>query len=108
MRHIHFFEYNVPAENHRTGKTDFYLDVVVEWGGSFYSSGKPIVYTKFVDLQNNLLMSVNDWMKVILDCDKIGEQHFAEIAKQERINQARAILQIEENPIILRGVIAEA
>src|SRR6478736_6795782 len=105
MKHVHLFSYNVPKNNQYRGKTDVYIHVIAEWNGdAFYSDGRPMIYCNPVNMSFYEAMMVKNWSIAKDDIYKIAEQHFAELARMERINQARAILAVEgpENPITER------
>jgi hypothetical protein len=109
MNYVHFFQWNIPKDNHLFGATDEYINVIAKWDGtSFYSENRPIVFRNPVNMRFSDAMQVKDWRKAIAQIDNIAEEHFAEIAKQERLNQARAILAVEDHPILSRLQIAEA
>jgi hypothetical protein len=91
MQHIHFFQYNLPAENHFNSKTDHYVSVIAHWHNAFYDDAetRPIVSVKPMPESIDFLV-VKDWRIVLRDAEKIAEAHFAEVAKQEKLNQANA------------------
>ncbi len=103
MNYVHLFQWNIPADNQTSGRTDRYINVIAEWNSdSFFSDGKPMCYTNPVNLTWFEVGLVKDWGTAIWQIKKIAENHFAELARMERINQARAILAVEENPILNR------
>ncbi len=103
MNYVHFFQWNIPADNQTSERTDRFIDVIVKWHDTdYYTDGRPMVYPAPVNLSFSDCMQVKDWHKAYRDISKIAESHFADLAKQERINQARAILAVEENPILNR------
>ncbi len=103
MQHIHFFQYNIPAENEPYGRTNKFINVLAEWNSdAFYSDGKPMCYVNPVNMTFYDAMLIKDWTLAYSDIKKLAENHFADLAKQERINQARAILAVEENPVLNR------
>ncbi len=110
MNYIHMFQWNIPADNQWIGQTDRYLNVIASWNGeSYYHDGSPMV---FIDLINPTLytcLQVKNWDIAERQIKKLATSHFADIAKQERINQARAILatypeipEIVSNPVLTR------
>lgn len=101
MRHTYFFEYNLPAENHKHDKADHFINVVVNWHGGTYTGGEPIVFPKLLT-ETIDLMVVKDWSPVLDDIETISRKHFAGMAKQQRIDEARKVLAFDENPIIER------
>lgn len=106
MLHTHLFSYNVPAENHYVGKPDFFIHVIAEWDGtSFYGEGRPMVHINPINLSFYEAVCVKDWAKAKNDIEKLAENHFAEIAKMERISRARAVLAVEENPVMQRLIV---
>jgi hypothetical protein len=109
-RYTHFFQFNIPADNHLNGYTDRYINVVAYWDGeTFYTHDKsPMVFFDGINLTFADCIQVKDWHKAYKQIETIAKDHFADLAKQERINQARAILAVEENPILSRLQIAEA
>lgn len=97
MKHIFFFQYNIPAENELTGDTDKYVNVITEWNSNqFYSDGRPMVSVSPVNFTFYDCMIVKDWHKAHSDITRLAEMHFAELARKERINQAKAVLINEE------------
>lgn len=108
MNYVHMFSYNVPAENQYTGRTDFYIHVIATWNGeSRYRDDSPMVSVQPVNLSFYECISIKNWSKAHTDIETLASNHFADIAKQERINQARAILAVEENPVLNRYEAAE-
>lgn len=99
MKHIYFFQYNVPAENHINNKTDFYVSICAEWSGDYWGDKAPLVYTHPILLTKVELRTVRNWNLLLNDIELIGEKHFADIARQERINRAKAVLINEEMPV---------
>jgi hypothetical protein len=107
--YTHFFQYNIPAENHAQGKTDDYINVIATWHtNNTFSDGTPMVATSPVNLSFYDCIKVKNWNAVTRDIDKIAESHFVHIAKEHRLAEARAVLLVEQNPIIARFQIAEA
>ena len=104
MNYVHFFQWNIPADNHLCGYTDRYINVIATWDGkSFYQHNKaPIIHVNGVNINFSDCIQVLDWHKAHSEIEKLAEEHFAEIARQEKINQARAILAVTENPITER------
>lgn len=103
MKHVHFFQYNIPADNHLNGNPDVYVNILAEWDSeSLHTDGRPIVHVSPVNFSFYELIIVKNWLKAKIDIEKLAEDHFAELAKAERINQARAIAYVEENPILDR------
>lgn len=99
MNYVHFFQWNIPADNQLTGKTDKYIPVIAEWDGiSFYQEGRPMVFVSPVNMTFYEAISVLDWCKAKSDIQKLAENHFAEIARKEKIAQARATLLSEGEP----------
>lgn len=107
MKHVHFFQWNIPADNQLNGETDRFINVVAEFNGGFYSDGTPMCYVNPVNMTFYEAMQVKNWMLAQSQIKRLAESHFAELARQERINQARAVLQVEENPILSRLEINE-
>ncbi len=106
MQYTHMFSYNIPAENQLCGYTDRYIHILCEWDGvTFYSNDRPMIRVSPVNLSFAECISVKNWLKAHNDIEKIAESHFAEIARQEKINQARAVLATEENPVLERLMI---
>jgi hypothetical protein len=110
MNYLHMFQWNIPKDNHLNGHTDRYINILSTWdGATFYGNdNSPLIHVEPVNLSFYECIQIKDWFKAYKQIEKIAEEHFAEIAKQERINQARAILMVEENPILSRLQIAEA
>jgi len=106
MQHVHFFQYNIPADNQFTGRTDRYINVMAEWDSNHvYEDGRPMVFCFPINFTFSDCMQVKDWCLARFDIDKLAEQHFTELARIEKINQARAILAVEENPITERLIV---
>jgi hypothetical protein len=102
MRKTFFFQYTVKPE-HRITTNKLTLDVLIEWTGAFYTSGRgPIVYVLFPTLKTDDLTAVTDWHAVVKECERIGEDHFRERAKEEKLAEARAVLNEYENPVLER------
>lgn len=103
MRKTFFFQYDVKPEHRREHTGPRTIDVLIEFTGATYErDGRPIVFTSFPFLKNSDLIVVTNWMQIIVECDKIGEAHFAEEAREEKLRQARAILNEYENPVLER------
>lgn len=107
MKYVHMFSWNIPAENQFSERTDRYLNVIAEWNGdAFYDDGRPMVYVNLVNPTINDCIQVKDWYEAKCQIEQIARSHFADIARQERINKARAELiasgELEPNPILLR------
>jgi hypothetical protein len=103
MVHKYFFQWNIPADNQFCGRTDDYVTVIAEWRGDFYNDGiTPYVSLTPVTHHFADLISVIDWYKAKCDIETIAQSHFADIAKQERIKQAQAVLSVYDNPILNR------
>jgi len=103
MKHVNFFRYNIPADNHQGGLTDKYINCIAEWTSDyFFSDGRPMCYVNPVNMTFYEAVAVINWHIAYEDIKRIAENHFAELARMERINQARAILALEENPIFNR------
>jgi hypothetical protein len=102
MLYTHLFQWNVPKDNQFCGYTGCYINVVAEWNSeSIYNDGSPIVSAYPVVKSNYDLICVKDWYLAIRQMEKIAQSHFAEIARQEKINQARAVLIAEEESVIV-------
>lgn len=108
MTHVHFFQWNIPADNHYTGKTDGYINIIAEWDGktTYGYSECPLIIITPINLSFYDCISVKNWALAHSQIEKIAEKHFAEIAKAERIAQARAELiaagEPTGNPVIDR------
>src|SRR5436190_23562869 len=103
MKHVNFFRYNIPADNHQGGLTDKYINCIAEWTSDyFFSDGRPMCYVNPVNMTFYEAVAVINWHIAYEDIKRIAENHFAELARMERINQARSILALEENPIFDR------
>lgn len=92
MDYVHMFQWNIPADNQFCGKTDRYINIISEWSGQCYNDGTPMVSITPVVHHFADLIAVLDWYKAKCDIEKIAQNHFADIAKAERINKARATL----------------
>ncbi len=103
MNYVHMFQWNIPAENQWSGQTDRYLNIIASWNGtSYYNDGEPMVFIDLVNANIYTCLQVKCWPTAEIQIKKVAIAHFADIAKQERINQARAILAVEENPVLAR------
>jgi hypothetical protein len=100
MRYVHFFQYNLPAENHFNNKTDYFIDVIADFHGSFFNDGRPMV-NAFPQVSTIDLYVVNDWRKVLKDIGEIAEAHFAKIAREQKVNEARAVLLEAQEDVIV-------
>lgn len=93
MKYVHMFQWNIPVDNHFTGATDGYINIIAEWNGtSFYCKDKPMIHVSPVNLSFHECIIVKDWALAHRQIEKLAENHFAEIAKAERLAQARAEL----------------
>jgi len=93
MQYVNLFRYNIPADNHYLGQTDRYINVIAQWNsGAFFNDGRPMCYCNPINMDFHDAISVKDWSIAYADIKRIAEQHFAELAWMERINQARAEL----------------
>ena len=100
MTHTLFFQFNVPANNHFVGATDKYIDVIAKWNDKdFYYDGRPIVSISPVNICFADCMAVKDWYLAYRDIEVIAAERFADIAKQKRIEDARALVALAENPV---------
>jgi len=104
----HFFQYELPAENHREGKTGHVIDIIATWDG-FMISNKPYPFIRYNLITKNDLFAVKDWYKVDMACEEIAKEHFIPLVKQQKIKdaqeqlkQAREALNEFENPILER------
>lgn len=105
-KHVHFFQLNIDAENTQDEKTtSHFLNVFAKWHGSTYSDGKPIVHIKLLTEDSDYFI-IKNFGKAYLAAEKLAQTHFADLARQERINKARAELiaagEMVENPILIR------
>jgi hypothetical protein len=98
MTYKHFFQWNIPADNQFSGQTDRYIDVVVTWYGGYYTDGRPMVYADGINFSFSDAFQVKDWYTAKRQIEQLAEAHFNEIAKAERIAQARATLVSEGEP----------
>ena len=106
MNQVHFFRLNIEADNTQDGKTtSHFLNVLATWRGSTYSDNKPIVTVQLLTESLDYFV-IKNFGKAYLAAEKIAQVHFAELARQERINKARAELiaagEIIENPVLAR------
>lgn len=107
MKHVHLFQWNIPAGNHYTGETNGYINVIAEWNGDgFWSNGKPMIYVNPINLTFYECIQVIDWALAKSQIESIAQNHFAELASKERISKARAELiaagELIDNPILDR------
>ncbi len=99
MKYTHFFQWNIPADNQFTGRTDRYINVIAEWNGdAFFTDGTPMCYVNPVNLCFFDCIQVKNWYLAYDQIKKIAKNHFAEIAKQTKIAEARATL-LNENEL---------
>lgn len=99
INYVHMFQYNIPVDNEFTGRTDSYINVIAEWNGKdTYYDGRPMVSVTPVTHHFADIIIVKDWYWAKCDIERIAESHFAEIARQEKIAQARATLISEGEP----------
>jgi len=99
MKHVHFFQFNIPAPNHFIGLPDRYINVIAEWDGeSFYKDGRPFVHTAPVNISFSELMQVKDWYTACAEIDECAEKHFAQIDRAQKLAEARAVLMQENEP----------
>lgn len=107
MTHTHMFQWNIPADNQFSERTDRYLNIIATWNTEhYYSDGKPLVFIALVNPTINDCIMVKDWYLAQSQIKEVATNHFANLARQERINKARAELiaagEIVENPILIR------
>lgn len=113
MTYVHMFQWNIPADNHFVGETNGYINIIAEWDGrtTYGRNNTPLVIIKPVNATFYDLVAVKDWSIARTQIERIAEDHFASIAKAERIAQARATLISEGeatgNPILDRYTEAE-
>lgn len=103
MQYINMFSWNIPASNHYADRTDAYLNIIATWDGkASYNDGTPMVYVDLVNPTLYTCITVKDWFAAERQIKAVAQKHFAEIARQERLNQARAVLALSENPVLER------
>jgi len=98
MKHIHFFQWNIPKENHYIGAKDRYINIIAEWNETFYRDGRPFIHIAPVNISFSELMQVKDWYIAQAQIEECAEKHFAEMAREQKIAEARAILMQENEP----------
>lgn len=98
MTYKHFFQWNIPADNHYLGRTDWYIDVIATWNGDVYDDNKPYVLLAPCNIAFVDLRQVKNWDLATRQIEAIAQNHFAEIAKAERLAKARATLIAEGEP----------
>lgn len=92
------FRYNLPADNHLTGRPDLYIECYAEWNkGSFHESGKPIIIFEgpvIEKLSKHILFCVIDWRKVFAHIETIAQDYFLDnyVVDQPQMN----VVQIAE------------
>lgn len=97
--HKIFFQYNIPADNESVGRTNSFIDVVVTWNGKdYFHDGRPMIHVEGCNFSFYDALKVNDWFKAHSDIEKIANEKFAEIARQEKINKAKETLVKEGEP----------
>ena len=93
----HLFQYNLPADNNQHGDTDHYINIIASWHERYWSDGRPMTYiTPLID--NSDLRTVKYWPEILDDCEGIAEKHFAEVARAQKIAEARVTLMQENEP----------
>lgn len=93
MNYTYFFQYNIPADNQLNGQTDRHINILAEWDdNSFYQDGSPMVNITPVNFTFLDCMLVKDWIAAYNDIKRLAQNHFAELAKQKRIEDAQNIL----------------
>ncbi len=93
MKHVHFFQWNIPYDNQFSGRTDRYINIIAEWNGdAFFNDGRPMCYINPVNLSFFDCIQVKDWYEAKCQIEEIAQDHFAEIARQTKIAEARATL----------------
>lgn len=80
-RRYYSFDYNLPADNHISGKPDVFIPASAEWNkGAYYpQSGRPIIISEgpvIEKLNKHLLTVVKDWQKVYLEIERIAQDYF--------------------------------
>ncbi len=98
MKYTHLFQWNIPADNHLNGATDRYINIIAEWNNEFFNDGRPMVYVSPVNLTFSECIQVKNWFLAYVQIKAIAENHFAEIARQTKIAEARATL-LNENEL---------
>jgi hypothetical protein len=97
------FSWNIPASNQFAERTDAYLNIIATWdGNSFYNDGTPLVYVDLINPSLYTCVRVKDWFEAEGQIKQVATKHFADIAREERLNQARAVLAIENDPVLSR------
>jgi len=103
MTQTYFFQYNIPADNNYLGTTDRFINVLVQWNGNTYSTdSRPIVNVKPVIFHSTDLRMVKNWDIALDEMEKIGEKHFADEARQKKIQEAKDLLALSDNPVLDR------
>lgn len=92
MVHTHFFQYNIPAGNHLNGHTNGYIDIRATFSGAYYDGDKPLVYVEPVNVRFYECVIVKDWLQLKKDVEEIATNHFAKLAKELKLAEARAVL----------------
>jgi hypothetical protein len=85
MTQTYFFQYNVPAENHFTGKSDYFVNVLCECDKHYFSNGDDFIQVMPIVTHKIDLISVKDWAKAFDEMERIAKKHF------ESINNAEVI-----------------
>jgi hypothetical protein len=85
MTQTYFFQYNVPAENHFTGKSDYFVNVLCESDRNFFTDGLDYVRVMPFIRHKIDLISVKDWDKAFDEMERIAKQHFDSINNAEVI-----------------------
>lgn len=98
MIHTHFFQLNIQKDNHLNGRTDGYIDIRATFNETYYDDDNPIVTVEPINLNFYNCIIVKNWLALEREAREAATKHFAEIAKAERINKARATLISEGEP----------
>jgi hypothetical protein len=97
------FQYNVPADNQFTGRKDFYINAIAIWNEKdFYYDGRPMIHVEPINIGFHECISVKDWYLAYRDIEAIAIEKFTEIAQQKKIDDARALIALSENPVTER------
>lgn len=100
----YFFQYNIPAANHATGRKDDFINVLAEWDGhTEYSEEKiPLVIVNPVNMSFYDVLKVDNWMLAHKQIKNIAERHFKSLSKELAKENAHKLLSEENNPVLSR------
>jgi hypothetical protein len=104
MNKTYFFQLNIEADNTNNGTTTHFLNVLSQMIGT-YSDGRPMVSFELLAVTIDYL-NIKDFRKAYYDAEQAAQNHFALLAKQKKIEEAKAFLadekEVIDNPVLER------